>query len=84
MKALRCVWDAIYGFRFELVVAGAVLGALAAILLAAAHDSRQALQRTDSVILIDGCQYIEFRTYYGYIGVTHKGNCTNRIHDYNR
>ena len=32
-----------------------------------------------NVILIDGCQYLEMRTYM-YSIVTHKGDCTNKIH----
>ena len=32
-----------------------------------------------NVITIDGCQYLEMAT-YGHLIVTHKGDCTNRIH----
>jgi len=32
-----------------------------------------------NVILIDGCQYLEMKTYM-YSIVTHKGDCTNKIH----
>ena len=31
------------------------------------------------VEVIDGCQYIQTWTGYGY-NLTHKGNCTNQIH----
>ncbi len=33
------------------------------------------------VIIIDGCQYIQFPT-YGYPAITHKGDCTNSIHKF--
>lgn len=32
-----------------------------------------------TVISIDGCQYLQFHTYY-YEAITHKGDCTNLIH----
>jgi len=35
-------------------------------------------------IVIDGCEYISFLTYYGYRGLTHKGNCTNSVHIYKK
>ncbi len=31
-------------------------------------------------INIEGCEYLQFVSYYGYKGITHKGNCTNLIH----
>ena len=36
----------------------------------------------NEVIVIENCEYLTFRTYYGYRGLTHKGNCTNIIHNY--
>ena len=32
------------------------------------------------VVVIDGCEYIQWRTSYGYLNITHKGNCDNPIH----
>lgn len=33
-----------------------------------------------NTILIDGCQYLTYDTYQNFMGITHKGNCTNSIH----
>jgi len=33
------------------------------------------------VIIIDGCEYFKYRTYMGYLSITHKGNCNNPIHN---
>lgn len=35
------------------------------------------------VVKIDGCEYIEARSAYGYFSYAHKGNCSNPIHIYN-
>lgn len=32
------------------------------------------------VIEIDGCEYIQYGTSYGFLEITHKGNCKNAIH----
>lgn len=32
------------------------------------------------VIDIDGCEYIMYSSSYGYLQVTHKGDCSNPIH----
>jgi len=37
--------------------------------------SDNVLLRDISVVMIDGCEYIQYRTYNGYFGITHKGNC---------
>jgi hypothetical protein len=35
------------------------------------------------VIEIDGCEYIEYGVSNGYLEITHKGDCKNKIHDCN-
>lgn len=35
------------------------------------------------VIEIDDCEYIQYGTSYGFLEITHKGNCKNEIHTYN-
>lgn len=37
---------------------------------------------TYKVTTVDGCEYIAFYTKDGWWVLTHKGNCTNRIHIY--
>lgn len=32
---------------------------------------------------IDGCEYIIVKDEFGVKAITHKGNCTNPIHEYN-
>lgn len=32
------------------------------------------------VIMIDSCEYIQYGTSYGYLEVTHKGDCKNPKH----
>lgn len=32
-----------------------------------------------TLVIIDGCEYMTF-----FHGITHRGNCTNRIHTYNK
>ena len=41
-------------------------------------------RENNSVVVIDGCQYIKTYTggKYGGFALTHKGNCTNIIHNY--
>lgn len=36
-----------------------------------------------SIIIIDGCEYFKYKTYYHYNVIEHKGNCKNPIHIYN-
>lgn len=36
-----------------------------------------------AVTVIDGCQYLQFPIYMGE-SVTHKGDCTNKIHCFNK
>ena len=36
-----------------------------------------------NIVTRDGCEYIKNITLYGYV-YTHKGNCTNSIHIYNK
>lgn len=37
-----------------------------------------------TVVTIDGCEYFKCNTYgFAYV-LTHKGNCTNSIHIYNK
>jgi hypothetical protein len=38
---------------------------------------------TYKVVVFDGCQYIKTSQHIGYGILSHKGNCTNRIHIYN-
>ncbi|MCA9351764.1 hypothetical protein KC929_03230 [Patescibacteria group bacterium] len=33
-----------------------------------------------NIITIDGCEYLQYATAYGYMNVTHKGNCKNVEH----
>lgn len=33
---------------------------------------------------IEGCEYFQFYSAHGYIQITHKGNCKNTIHCYNK
>lgn len=35
-----------------------------------------------AVVIIDNCQYIQYHVYMGE-AVTHKGDCTNKIHGFN-
>jgi hypothetical protein len=39
---------------------------------------------TYEVRVIEGCEYLMCRTTHGYNVPTHKGNCTNNIHIYNK
>lgn len=32
------------------------------------------------VITIDGCKYLQYGTSFGYLEITHKGDCSNSIH----
>lgn len=32
------------------------------------------------IIVIDGCEYIQYGSAYGYLHVIHKGNCKNVAH----
>ncbi len=32
------------------------------------------------VIEIDGCEYIQYGVSYGFLEITHKGDCKNEIH----
>lgn len=36
------------------------------------------------ILVIDGCEYIATPSAYQYTSITHKGNCTNSIHIYNK
>jgi len=50
-------------------------------------DSRKEIGENYAVVIIDGCEYIEFD--YGVLqnrvySLTHKGNCKNPIHVYNK
>lgn len=38
---------------------------------------------TYKVVVFDGCQYVKTLQHIGYGILSHKGNCTNRIHIYN-
>lgn len=33
-----------------------------------------------NVIVIDSCEYLEYGGAHGYLEITHKGNCRNKIH----
>lgn len=35
------------------------------------------------IIKIDNCEYINWGVSYGYMNITHKGNCSNPIHQFN-
>jgi hypothetical protein len=32
------------------------------------------------VVVIGGCEYLQYKTHYKHFGITHKGNCTNEVH----
>lgn len=34
-----------------------------------------------SVVIIDGCEYIEYNDRHNQYSLTHKGNCKNKIHE---
>ena len=44
------------------------------------YRKRRAMQASPTVIVIDGCQYLEMATSHDYPVWTHKGNCTNSLH----
>ncbi len=76
--------------EFRIVVSAVALlcAILAAIVIPLSHEKRTAptpvpspkKQIEYSVVLIDGCEYIQWTSSYQYLNVTHKGNCTNVIH----
>ena len=47
-----------------------------------AYDNSAA--HNHKVVVIDGCEYIGFTDHFGDDNYTHKGNCTNQIHIYNK
>ena len=36
------------------------------------------------IVTLEGCEYLEMPTTYGYNIYSHKGNCTNNIHIYRK
>ena len=70
-----------------------ILLVLVLFFLAGCNDSNEdkkniALVKPDgdivTIVSIDGCEYIVNLTAYGFKIFTHKGNCTNSIHVYNK
>jgi len=39
--------------------------------------------RNPKIVIIDGCEYIQFRTHHNFNAITHKGNCSSPIHKHN-
>ncbi len=37
-----------------------------------------------TIVVIEGCEYFRFLSTHGYVHITHKGNCKNPIHFYNK
>lgn len=48
----------------------------------AASNTKPIKRELNNTIVIDGCQYLTYSTYQNFMGITHKGNCTNSIHIY--
>lgn len=44
------------------------------------YNDRETLKNYN-VIVIDSCEYLQWRSAYGYFMITHKGNCKNPIHN---
>lgn len=59
-----------------------IIGLIGLLFLVASYSGRRntRLIQTPHIEIIDGCQYLQFPTYYGYYTYTHRGNCTNQIH----
>lgn len=47
------------------------------------HSNSKWVAPTIEVVTLDSCEYLKFHV-YGFPSYTHKGNCTNSIHVYNR
>lgn len=47
-------------------------------------ERKKVLTEHHPVILIDNCEYIAWGGSHGEVGITHKGNCSNSIHIYNK
>lgn len=43
------------------------------------NDSSDLVQQ--KIVVIDGCQYIQYYQTHGFPAITHKGNCNNPIHN---
>lgn len=61
------------------------------VFLTTSCDDRRELTREErleklgvTIVKIDGCEYIGYRTYPGYIGYSHKGDCKSPIHKVER
>lgn len=61
----------------------AIFGLAAVLGCTASKPEGMRLQKDGySVIVIEGCEYIESPTSHGFFCLTHKGNCSNPIHSY--
>jgi hypothetical protein len=71
-----------------LAMAGSII-ALSGCQLDTVETPVERIQRKSSIVVIDECQYIFMengiadRNNYAF-SLTHKGNCTNHIHSYNK
>jgi hypothetical protein len=79
------------GRSFTVKVLGIVMILMISIVMIlvtlAAFDNNQELRNKGekftnyTIINIEGCEYIQYATSYNMLEITHKGNCTNEIHN---
>jgi len=48
------------------------------------NTSTERAQENHTTVMIEGCEYLFMLVKGGYTAVTHKGNCSNPIHVYNK
>jgi len=56
-----------------------VIGGLCLLVLCgiAVDRSQKRAVKNPTIVIVDGCEYIQLKGYYGYPTLTHKGNCKN-------
>ncbi len=62
---------------------GAALGGLVLLMFAIGYGINNTNEKNTTnptVVTIEGCEYFSLTQYYGYVTLTHKGNCSNPIH----
>jgi hypothetical protein len=73
---------------FGLALVGLLIGLLVFVNKTSTYNKTDGIKIPKSpietkMVVIDGCEYLMYRSYYGCAEITHKGNCLNPIHMYN-